>query len=176
MSGFGQVNLGTVFAAFTSLAALILSYRVYKRDQKIRRTAQARLVTAWWTRVSRDTGEDLYLGNASGSDWPEESGYRIWVSNSSDDAVYNCAVIASIQPTTKLLEQLKAQGSIFRQYITYREKELIIGIGAVPPKQQQPFFVELNLIDSVGRLRIEFTDSNGVDWRRVAGKLTKRSS
>jgi hypothetical protein len=77
-------NLATVFAVFTSLAALVLGYSSFRREQNVRREtleekrrAQARLVTAWWTRVSKDTSEDLNLGNMSGKEWPEEAGYRI---------------------------------------------------------------------------------------------------
>jgi hypothetical protein len=141
-----------------------------------KRTAQARLVTAWWTRVRKDTGEDLVLGDFSGPEWPPEAGYRVWVSNSSDDAVYYCVVFAPIEATPELTEQLTTRELISRPYIAVHSDSLTISVGTIPPKHQFPYFIDPALVSSIGRLRIEFTDSDGVDWRRVAGKLTERTA
>lgn len=183
MTNIGHVDWGTVFAATTSLAALILSYLSFRRGQNIRRdtihdrrTAQARLVTAWWTRVRKDTLEDLVLGDTVEPEWPAEAGYRIWVSNSSDDAVYDCMVFAPIEGTPKLAEQLINNPVIWRPYISYDANFLVIGVGTIPPKSKTPYRIDQTLVSSIGKLRIEFTDSDSVDWRRVAGKLTERTA
>ncbi len=173
-SSLDHINWGTVFAALTSLAALIISYKVYRRDQEIQRTAQARLITGWWTRVRKGSGEDLHLGNITGPDWPQEAGYRVWVSNSSNDAVYDCSVFASIKPSSILLEQLSTQNFVARPYMILFKNELIIPVGTVPPMQKMPHFIDPALVSSIDKLRIEFTDSNGVNWRRIAGKLSAR--
>jgi hypothetical protein len=69
--------------AVTSLIAIVLSYLSYRRGQDIRRdvlqdrrTSQARLITAWWTRVDQ-SNEDLIVIDATTAVWPEEAGYRI---------------------------------------------------------------------------------------------------
>ena len=145
MTSIAHTSWGTVFAAATALAALVLSYLSFRREQNTRRetirdrrTAQARLVTAWWTRVRQDTLEDLTLGNISGPDWPPEAGFRIWISNSSDDAIYGSMVFASIEGTPELAEQLTKNNPVSRPHITDHAKFLAIGTGTIPPRQQFP--------------------------------------
>src|ERR1700753_851318 len=93
----------SITSAAVAAIAVILSFFSYRRTLDVRRqeiqdrrTAQARQVTGWWTRVKEDTLEDLTLGNSSGPEWPTEAGFRIWISNNSDDAAYECVVFAPI--------------------------------------------------------------------------------
>ncbi|HXK07133.1 MAG TPA: hypothetical protein VMS37_32355 [Verrucomicrobiae bacterium] len=71
----------------------------------------ARLVTAWWTRVD-ENNRDLMASDAMSVVWPEELGYKIWVSNSSNDAVYDCHVDADIQLTDEGMTELGEKGFI----------------------------------------------------------------
>jgi len=183
MKGLSHVEWGTVFAAATSLAALILSYLTFRRQQNIRREeisdkrrSQAKLVTAWWTRVRKDNEEDLALGAITTAEWPPEAGYRVWISNSSDDAVYDCMVFASIELTPEAVAQLAETDLIVRPYMAIDNSGIVLSVGTLPPRQPLPYRLDPALIASVGTLRIDFRDSDGVYWRRVAGKLTERPS
>jgi hypothetical protein len=51
-----------------------------------------------------------------------------------------------------------------------------VPVGTLPPGQALPYLIDRTIVDSIGKLRIEFTDSNGVDWRRISGSLTERST
>ncbi len=174
MNSLLHINWGALTGVAILLAAFSLSYTIYRRDQATRRTAQASLVTGWWTRVRQDTGEDCYVGDVSGSEYPKESGYRVRVSNSSNDAVYDCIIFASIDPTPSLVKQLKTRNPVYRPFVHYHKDFVAIAVGTIPPQQQTPFFIDGELVESIGKLRIEFMDSNGIDWRRVGGKLTER--
>jgi hypothetical protein len=189
-----HANWGTIFAATTSVIAVILGYLSFRGQQSVRRQelsdrhrSQARLVTAWWTRVRKDNDQDLSAGDLVASDGILEAGYRIWVSNSSDDAIYDCEVIAWFTPTPEAATRL-AQGSpIWTQYVDFWQRFLAPGIGVlgpalivrtgtVPPKQKFPFRLDPSLVEAVGILNVIFRDANGVEWTRSAGKLIERLS
>jgi hypothetical protein len=178
-----HVEWGTVFAAATSLAALILSYLSFQGQRAIRyeairdrRSAQARLTTAWWTRVRKDTGEDLALGDVVGPESPAEAGYRVWVSNSSNEAIYDCLLSVEINATPELIEQLATSSLVWRPYMQFFEDRLVIPVTTLAPASRLPYRVDPTLVKSLGSISISFTDSNGVKWRRVAGALSERSA
>jgi hypothetical protein len=171
-----------ISSTITAVIAVILSYFSYRRTQDIRRQeihdsrrSQARLITAWWTRVD-EHNQDALAGEAESTVWPEETGYRVWANNSSDDAVYECSVYADVQLTEKGMAELKGKGFTGKPYIIIFKEQLIIGVGTLPPKERLPFGLDRSLIRSVGKLTIEFRDANGVDWRRTAGTLEERPS
>jgi len=73
----------SIATAATAAIAVILSYLSYRRTQDIRReelydrrTAQARLITAWWTGVD-ENDQDVIARDAASTVWPEDTGYRI---------------------------------------------------------------------------------------------------
>jgi hypothetical protein len=166
-----------ISSTITSAIAVVLSYFSYRRTQDIRRQeihdkrrSQARLITAWWTRVD-EHNRDALASDAESTVWPEETGYRVWISNSSDDAVYECSISADVQLTDKGIAELEGKGFTGRPYIVIFKKQLMIGVGTLPPKERLPFGLDRSLIRSVGKLTIEFCDSSGVEWRRTAGSL-----
>lgn len=174
-------GLAAVFAAATSVVAVVLGFLSFRREQNVRREqiedrrlAQARLITAWWTRVSKDTGEDLSpIRNTAGPAWPAEAGYRVWISNSSDDAVHDCFVEAPIEPAPELAAELAKDRLVSRPYMVLSGKNLRINIGTLPPRERTPYLLGPELVRSVGKLTVHFRDSGGRVWRRTAGELVE---
>ena len=157
----------------TSAIALIFGYLSLRRTFHDRRIRQAGLITTWWTRVDKATGEDLDLKNAVGVVLPEESGFRVWISNNSDDAVYDCSISSSIEPTPELLKRIENEtGAIQNNYIVMMPESVIIPVGTLPPKKEIAFQLDPALIKSLGgRLKLYFTDARGTHWRRISGRL-----
>jgi hypothetical protein len=165
----------SIASAAIAAVAVVFSYVSYRRTQDDQRKAQARLITAWWTRVD-ENNQDAIAKDAESTVWPEETGYRIWVNNSSDDAVYECSVYADIQLTDDGLKELGNKRFTGRPYILILKEQLIIAVGTLPPKERLPYGLDRSIIRSVGTLTVEFRDAGGTEWRRTAGKLAKRPS
>jgi len=159
----------------TSAIALIFGYLSLRRTFHDKRTRQAALITTWWARVDKATGEDLDAKDAVGLEWPEESGFRVWVSNSSDDAVYDCSIFGSIEPTPELLKLVEHEPKVISNgYMIIMQQSIIIPHGTLPPRKEMAYRLDPALIKSLGPiLRLEFTDARGTHWRRIQGKLVE---
>jgi hypothetical protein len=158
----------------TSAIALIFGYLSLRRTFHDKRTKQAELITAWWTRVDKASGEDLDPKNAVGIEWPEEAGFRVWVINNSDDAVYDCAIFCSIEPTSELVKLTDTNPSkaVANPFVIMMQNSIIVNVGTLPPKKELAFRLDPSLItDLRSRLKIEFTDARGTHWRRISGRL-----
>lgn len=157
----------------TSAIALIFGYLSLRRTFHDKRTKQAELITTWWTRVDKATGEDLDAKNVLGVSWPEEGGFRVWVTNNSDDAVYSCSIYGSIEPTSDLVELTEKEPRVISNgYVVIFRESIIVPVGTLPPKKELAFRLDPALIkDLGGRLRLEFIDARGTDWRRISGRL-----
>ena len=140
-----------------------------------RRTSQARLITAWWTPVGQNN-EDLNVVEATSAVWPEEVGCRIWVSNSSDDAVYECSVFADAKPTDEAINRMAEKDFLGQPYMVIFQDQIIWAVGTLPPKERIPYTLDPSLISSVSQLRVEFRDASGIYWRRVTGTLQELPS
>jgi hypothetical protein len=174
--------VSAVASTFTAAIAIALSYISYRRTQDInrqeirdRRRSQARLITAWWTRVEENS-RGAASRDAESTTWPEETGYRIWLGNSSDEAAYGCAITADAELTDEGVAELGSKGYTGRPYMIIDKRQVIINAGTLPPRERLSFRLDRSIISSIGKLTIEFRDANGVEWRRVAGVLDERSS
>jgi hypothetical protein len=159
----------------TSAIAILFGYLSLRRTFHDKRRKQAELITTWWTRVDKATGEDLDGKNVIDMAWPEEGGFRIWVSNSSNDAVYDCSIAGSLKPTPELVRRVKNEPeAISNLYIVLFEDTVLIPLGTLPPRKEMAFRLDASLIESLGpKLRLEFTDAHGTHWRRLSGRLTE---
>jgi hypothetical protein len=170
--------LVATFTGITTLIALILSFLAFKRDADVRKEqirdrpeAQARLITAWWSRVSSDTGEDLSLQYVPGPDWPEESGHRVWISNSSDDAVYECRIEAVATPASAVVARLEKGELVTWLNMLVTRNQIMFNQGTLPPRTRSPFLLPNSLVESVGSLTVYFRDAAGRKWQRTGGEL-----
>lgn len=139
---------------------------IQKEALKDRQRAVARLVTGWWTRVGAD-GEELPDKDLGGASWPDETGFRIWVLNASDECIYGCRVVTEVAPGPGAAPN----GVTFVPFGFLTGRMLVISPGVVPPGQRVQVFLDRELATSIGALAIQFRDAAGRYWKRTAGYL-----
>jgi hypothetical protein len=117
--------------------------------------------------VEENSLEDLTHFTAP--DWPEEAGFRVWIANSSEEPVYDCAAFIQAEPA----ESVQFRGGLVAiPYGALTPDELIVGPGTLPPRDKVSFFIGKGLVKGLGDIRLHFTDVNERDWRRTRGTLT----
>jgi hypothetical protein len=169
-------RVNEVLSALTLLNAVVVSvvgvraYRegkaIQKEALKDRQRAVARLVTGWWTRVGAD-GEDLSDKDFGGASWPDQTGFRIWVLNGSDECIYGCRVVTEVEPGPGA----DPNGITRVPFGFLNGRMLVISPEVVAPGQRLPILLDRELATSVGVLSIQFRDAAGRYWKRTAGYL-----
>jgi hypothetical protein len=151
-------GLGTV-------GAFAIAIVIYLREVKDRQRSQAALISGWWSRVDPG-GQDI--GSIGNMQPTEEVGFRLWVKNSSQEAVYDCFLL-----TEATLEEASADGEIkwFGRFAYFLNGQIIVSAGIIPPGESLQYFLDGEHLDSLGAMTIIFRDAAGRSWRREHGRL-----
>lgn len=155
--------------ALGTIGAFAIAIGIYMREVKDRQRSQAALISAWWSRVDPG-GQDIgSIGNMQPN---EEVGFRLWVKNSSQEAVYDCFLL-----TEATLEAASADGEIkwFGRFAYFLNGQIIVSAGIIPPGESLQYFVDGEHLDSLGAMTVIFRDAAGRSWRREHGRLEVNS-
>jgi hypothetical protein len=154
--------------AFGTIGAFGIAVGIYWQEVKDRHRAQATLISAWWSRVDP---EGRNIGSISDSQPDEDVGFRLWVKNGSQEAIYECFLIAEAVPTQAPSGDAPVQIGRFANFL---DEHIIVSAGIVPPGEAVQYFVDGDQIASLGAMTVLFRDAAGRSWRRQHGTLEQR--
>jgi hypothetical protein len=167
------IDLGSLpewVGALGTIGAFAIAIGIYWREVQEQRRAQAVLISAWWSRVDPQ-GKDI--GSFGDVQLREDVGYRLWIKNSSQEAVYHCFLLAEAQPR----EEGAGEAAIdLGRFASFVDGQIVVAAGVVPPAEALQYFVDGTQIRSLGGVTIVFQDSAGRSWRRAGGVLERDDS
>jgi hypothetical protein len=165
------VDLGTIpdwIAAFGTIGAFTIAIGIYWREVRDRHRSQAVLISAWWSRVDPQ-GKDI--GSFGDAQPGADVGFRLWIRNSSQEAVYDCYLLAEAQPKEA---GESGNGAIqLGRFASYIDGQIVVAAGIVPPLDTLQYFIDGKQISSLGAMTIVFRDAAGRSWRRAHGMLER---
>jgi hypothetical protein len=167
-------DLGSVpewLGALGTIGAFAIAIGIYWREVQEGRKSQAILISAWWSRVDPQ-GKDI--GTFGDAQPREDVGFRLWIKNSSQEAVYGCYLIAEAQPSQ---EGDDGNASVdLGRFASFSDGQIVVAAGIVPPAEALRYFIDGTQIRSLGAVTIVFRDAAGRAWRRSGGVLERDDS
>jgi hypothetical protein len=163
------LDLGSVpewVGALGTIGAFAIAIGIYWREVQEGRRSQAALISAWWSRVDPQ-GKDI--GSFGDAQPREDVGFRLWIKNSSQEAVYDCFLLAEAQPKEDEPVDLG-------RFASFVDGQIVVAAGIVPPGEALQYFVDGTQIRSLGAVTIVFRDAAGRSWRRAGGMLERDDS
>jgi hypothetical protein len=167
-------DLGSVpewIGAIGTVGAFAIAIGIYWREVQEGRKSQAILISAWWSRVDPQ-GKDI--GTFGDAQPREDVGFRLWIKNSSQEAVYDCFLLAEAQP------HAARDGDVgpldLGRFASFADGHILVGAGVVPPGEALQYFVDGTQIRSLGGTTVLFRDAAGRSWRRSGGVLERDDS